>query len=406
MAFTIQSASSSFPVIKRDRVLTWRGRSDSTILPAVTAKNCDRVTLLPSGTTALNRALASVFLFALLLFLPIPLSARQSTDLIVMNNGDKFTCTIKGLEDGVLYVSLDYVVQTLSVDWSKVANVESAQLFLVKTQDGSVYRGTLKTLTKEGDKPVRIQVVETSESPAAIEQGHVIEIAQTSNSFWQRFSGAVNSGMTYSKGNENVQYTLGSNVEYLRQRWGAGASWNSNLSYSSGTTTSTRNQIALTGRRLLPWNNWFYQGLGDFLQSSVQGIDLQTSAGGGLGRYLTNTNRATVAVVGGFAWQNTNYTQSTFSPGTQNLAAGLVAVDARLFKFNKTNLNVTAVIFPVLNDPGRVKFNTNATYYIKITGDLSWNVSFYGNWDNQPPPHFVGSDYGTSSGLSLTFGIK
>ena len=47
----------------------------------------------------------------------------------------------------------------------------------------------------------------------------------------------------------------------------------------------------------------------------------------------------------------------------------------------------------------------NSTYYIKITGNLSW-VSFYGNWDNQPPPGFVGSDYGTSSGLSWTFGIK
>jgi hypothetical protein len=50
--------------------------------------------------------------------------------------------------------------------------------------------------------------------------------------------------------------------------------------------------------------------------------------------------------------------------------------------------------------------NTNATYYIKITGDLSWNVSFYGNWDNQPPARYSGSDYGTSSGLSYTFGLS
>jgi hypothetical protein len=334
------------------------------------------------------------------------LFAQSNADVIVMNNGDKFTCTIKGLEDGVLYVSLEYVVQTLSVDWSKVVDVKSEQLFLVKTRDGSVYRGTLRTTTKDGDKPARIQVLDAPESPKAIEHGQVIEIAQTSNDFWQRFSGVVNSGMTYTKGNENIQYNLGSNVEYLREHWGAGASWNSNLSHSSGTTTSTRNQIVLTGRRLLPRDNWFYEGLGEFLQSAVQGIDLQASAGGGVGRYLANTNHATVTVLGGFAWQNTNYTQSAYSIGTQNLAAGLLALDARLFEFNKRTLNVTGVVFPVLNDPGGVKFNTNATYYIKITGDLSWNASFYGNWDNQPPPHFVGSDYGTSSGLSWTFGIK
>jgi len=33
-------------------------------------------------------------------------------------------------------------------------------------------------------------------------------------------------------------------------------------------------------------------------------------------------------------------------------------------------------------------------------------VSFYGNWDNQPPPGFSGSDYGSSSGLSWTFGLR
>ena len=42
--------------------------------------------------------------------------------------------------------------------------------------------------------------------------------------------------------------------------------------------------------------------------------------------------------------------------------------------------------------------------YIKFTGNLSWHVSFYGNWDNRPPGNLPGSDYGTSSGLSWAFG--
>jgi hypothetical protein len=46
------------------------------------------------------------------------------------------------------------------------------------------------------------------------------------------------------------------------------------------------------------------------------------------------------------------------------------------------------------------------SYYIKIISDLKWNISFYGNWDNEPPPGLNGSDYGTSSGLSWTFGLK
>lgn len=158
--------------------------------------------------------------------------------------------------------------------------------------------------------------------------------------------------------------------------------------------------------RLLPWNNWFYEGLGVLLQSSVQEINLQTSLGAGVGRYLKNTNRSTVTLLGGFAWQNTKYQPTATTLTAQNTAAGVIATQVKFFRFNKTNLTVTGSLFPALNQPGRLRFNTNATYYVKVFSNLTWNVSFYGNWDNQPPANFPGSDYGTSSGLGWTFGTR
>ena len=131
---------------------------------------------------------------------------------------------------------------------------------------------------------------------------------------------------------------------------------------------------------------------------------MQTNVGGGIGRYLKQTNRATIWLLGGLAYQTTHYDQSTVPIGKQNVAAGLIAAKAELFKFNKTNLDLAAQFLPAISEPGRFYFNTNATYYIKIIGNLKWNVSFYGNWDNQPPAHLPGSDYGTSSGVSWTFG--
>jgi len=346
----------------------------------------------------------------LILFLALPLFGRENTDVIFMQNGDRMTGQVKGLDAGVLYVSLPYVIQTFSVDWTKVARIESKQLFIVKTEDGTVYRGVLTTAESAKDRPVKIEVLEAPDKQFWIEQTQIVQIAETSDKFWQRFNGAVNLGIAYIKGNQTVQYTLGSQTEYLRERWSANVKWTSSLSKSSGVTAATRNEITPSARHLLPWNNWFYAGLGDFLQSSVQGIQLQTSVGAGIGRYLTNTNRAQISVLGGFAWQNTRYSEINGPVKTQNLtqnlATGLIAGEVRLFKFNKTNLDFTGALFPALNQPGRIKFNMNSTYYIKIPGNLSWNVSFYGNWDNQPPPGFVGSDYGTSSGLSWTFGIK
>ena len=157
---------------------------------------------------------------------------------------------------------------------------------------------------------------------------------------------------------------------------------------------------------MLRWNNYFYGGLGSFLQSSEQGINLQTTLGGGVGRYLKNSNRAKISLLGGFAWQGTQYQAAIVPVGQQNLVAALISAQAGLFKFNKTSLTASATLMPALSQPGRVRLDTNAAYYVKLFSNLTWNISFYGNWDNQPPANFSGSDYGYSSGLSWTFGLR
>jgi hypothetical protein len=321
---------------------------------------------------------------AFVILLTLPLCAREKTDVIVMTNGDHLTCAIKALNEGTLYISLDYVVGTISLQWSKVDRIESKQLFIVKTEDGAVYSGTLKTANTPAGRPVEIQVLEITAKPTVIERERIIQMGQTSEKFWQRFNGTVNSGINYSKGNDAVQYNFNSQVEYLRERWSVEGNYNSTLASSTGASPSARNQLVLEGIHLLRWNNWFYSGLASFLQSSEQNIRLQTTAGGGIGRYLKNTNHVSITVLVGFAGQNTNYKQSKFPVNTQNVGAAMLASEVKLFHFDKTNLTVTSVLLPAMSQPGRLEFTTNASYYIKIVSNLDWNISFYGNWDNQP----------------------
>jgi Protein of unknown function, DUF481 len=334
------------------------------------------------------------------------LFAREKSDVIVMNNGDRFTGEIKGLDSGVLFVSFDYMDGTSSIQWSKVHHLESKQLFVVKTEDGEVYSGKLQTMGSPAERPTRIQISESAERVETIEQSQIVAVNQTADSFWQRLNGDINSGIQYSKGNQTTQYNLSSSVEYPRERWSAGANVSSSLASSTGDSASTRNSFGINAVRLLRWNNWYYSGLGTFLQSSTQDIQLQTNLSGGIGRYLKNTNHAKISILAGLAWQNTTYSRSTNSQASPNLAAAVVAAELKVFRFDKTNLDVTGTVFPALTQPGRVFVNTNATYYVKLYRRLTWNVSFYGNWDNQPPSRFSGSDYGTSSGIGWKFGNR
>lgn len=335
-----------------------------------------------------------------------PATAREKSDVLVMRNGDRLTCEIKGLSADTLYIKLDYALGTVSIDWFKVDHLESSQLFAVKTQDGEVYTGKLLMPKTEGQRPVSIEIVEPSGPGVEIDRNHVTKIDQSFERFWNRFNGAVGMGATYSKANQTGQYNLSADVEYPRDRWSASVSYNSNLTSNTGASTSTRNQIYGSAFRLLRWNNWYYTGFGAFLQSTEQGISGQASLGGGIGRYLVNTNRTSIMVAGGFAFQRINYQQNVLSAPSEDVTSGWVNSQFKLFQFDKTNLNVTASVFPAISDPGRVQFNMNAAYYIKIYSKLKFNVSFYGAWDNHPPPSFSGSDYGTSVGLDWTFGNR
>jgi hypothetical protein len=340
------------------------------------------------------------------ILLVAPLFGREKSDVIVMKNGDHLTCEIKGLNSGVLYVSLDYILGTSSVQWSKVDHLESSQLFIVKTESGLVYTGALSAAELQGDRPMKIEVIVSPETKVAIDRTQIVKMDQTSEKFWQRFNGDINLGVIYSKANQSTQFSLNSAVQYPRERWSAQVSYSSTLASSTGVNASARNQINYSGQRLLRWNNWFYEGLGIFLQSSEQDINLQTMLGGGVGRYLKNTNNAQISLLGGLGWQNTAYRATTESTGTQSLATAVVAGEMRFFRFNKTSIDLSAVVLPALSQPGRVHFNTDASYYVKLFSNLTWNVSFYGNWDTRPPANFSGSDYGTGSGLGWTFGNK
>jgi hypothetical protein len=355
--------------------------------------------------TGLSMILRAI-LAGVLLLLSVPVFAQENTDVLVMKNGDRFTCEIKGLTAGVLSVKLSYVDGTISMQWSQVAHLESNRLFLVKTESGQVYTGKLSTVDTSNDPPVKIELAESPNKEVEVERRQIVAMSQTSEGFWHRFDGAVNTGILYSKGNESAQYNVSSQVSYLRERWSSEANYNSSLASSSGAELSTRNQVDLNVLRLLRWTNWFYAGNASYLQSSVQEINRQTTLGAGVGRFIKNTNRAKIYVLGGVGWQNTDYHQSIAAQSLQNTAVGFVGTEIKAFKFKKTNVDLIATVLPAFSEPGRVRFNTNVTYYIKIAGDLSWNLSFYGNWDNRPPANLSGSDYGSSSGLSWTFGNR
>jgi hypothetical protein len=326
------------------------------------------------------------------------------TDLLVFANGDEMTCEIKSLSAGALYVGVDYVSGTISIEWAKVVRLQSPQLFIIKTNDGSPYAGRISTVDVGQGQPAEFRIDLVSGGQIVIPKSQIAEMSRTSAQFFGRLNGNITTSLIYTKGNNNTQFSFGTTVEYPRPTWGAQVTYNSNFSTSSGTAASTRNNLTLSGTKLTRWKNLYYAAYASGLQSTEQGIDLQSNLGGGVGYYIKNTNRLIFATMAGGTWQNTTYTPGVSSGTTESIATGLLAVTFGFVRFNKTNLSIRASALPDFSTANRWFFNTNASYYFKFWGKLNWNLSFYGNWDTKPPQGYSGSDYGFSSGLGWTFG--
>jgi uncharacterized protein DUF481 len=344
-----------------------------------------------------------VFLCSLAVMVPLTVIARDKKDQLFLNNGDHWTCEIKKLERGYLYVSLDYVDGTVSVDWSKVVKIESPQLFLISTEQGTPHVGTLHT--PEGEAGKKGLDVGTGPQAIHMDKSDVTDIEQTEANVWQGLHASFDGGLNFTKSNSQTQFNFNASTDYRRQLWALHSEFHSTFSAFSGVegTSNLRNDWSSNAIRLLPKRSYFAIALTDFLKSDEQQLNLRTTLGGGIGRYLIANDRFRLTVLGGGDWIRERYTPGATQTSAFNSAEALLGSSADYFRFKSTSANLSALLFLSLTDPGRYRFTGNLGVKYEIIKDLFFNFSIYLNYDSQPPRQTVKSDYGASSSIGWSF---
>ena len=156
-------------------------------------------------------------------------------------------------------------------------------------------------------KIVQIAVMVDQATKIDINTENIVTVETSDKAFLKRFNGYVNLGMNYAKGNDSRQYNLTAFAEYPREHWGFQAEFSSNLNANEGVRTSTRNSVRTRIDRDIGKTRFFMSGGFGFLQSTEQGISKQSSIAGGIGYTFVDSSRVKFAVIGGMAWQRTNY---------------------------------------------------------------------------------------------------
>lgn len=342
-----------------------------------------------------------VFLVSALSLLNAPsalASSRVKTDIIYMKNGDKITCEIKSLSQGQLSVSADYTSGSIVIDWSKIDRIQSSQQFVVTDPGGVVYTGTL-----EGDGETKTLTVKGEGEPRTISAVNVVQIDQLGTTFVKRLRGDVDLGLSFARSNSQRNLTLQTDLGYQSAEYIFGLSTSTQFTSQQQTNDTNETSVKSSGFKQLRKSNWYGGGIGNFLSSTEQKIDLRSTVGAAIARRQIFTNKTNLNFVGGLAYTRQQDAANTTSTSQNNSLDGALAVQYSTFRFDSMTFDTTLWVYPGITTPGRLRMTFNQNIYYKFLGDFYVRLSFYDNYDNQPVVGAPTNNLGATTTLGWSF---
>ena len=337
----------------------------------------------------------------LLLLLASPLFAKRKDDVVVMENGDRFTGEIQGLQRGELLFKSDYMADSVHLDWKRVKRLESKDTYIVTLQSGKRVIG--KIAEAAGAAGEEFQVLADG-GTVRVKSQQVIAIRHREVSFWNQLTGSVNYGLSFSSGssgNSSINSSLGASVAYYAAKNSVTLSTTSQFDSQSNATNTNRFTFdSRYGHQIT--ERLFAGGIIALLKSNQQDLDLRASFGGVFGRKLLQSNRTSLLLLGGAVYSHERYFPQAGSAPSSNGEA-LVGLTFSTFRFKKVDMNSQTLVFPSISDPGRVRVGSQSNLEIELLRNFFWNFQFYENFDSRPPVVAPRNDLGVTTSLGWKF---
>ena len=344
-----------------------------------------------------RRATASVhgtgpITLALVLLLASAGVVFAAQDVVITTSGDKLVGEIKKVEKDVLIFSTDYSDSDFKIKWEKIASIESTRQFVIETFDGQRLSGSLKP---DPEKKPLVQVAETS-----VKLPDVSTVQPFEQKFLSRIDAGLDFGYSLTRTNSAAQLSLASNLSYRDEHHVDVLFANIFRSSQDNAPDTKRWDLANDFRRLLG-SRWYVNTTQDFLNSEEQGLDLRTTIGGGGGRYLLRSSNQYLALGGGLAWTNENYTDAALP--TKNSAEAYLGTEFMTERLKITDVLTRLTYYPNLTTSGRYRLTYRFDLDFNLPGDWYFRVGLFDNYDSKPPEGFSNNDYGWSNGFGFKF---
>ena len=317
------------------------------------------------------------------------------TDVIILKNGDRLTGEVLRMRQGKLQIKTDDA-GTLSIEWDKTASITTAARYDVTLQDGTRLLGRLRPNAAQ-----TLDIVADDGSAAAVSMERMVSLDKVNATFLKRIDGSLDFGGSYTNSSGVADAFFDMDATLRRPADFYGVSFATNLTRQPEAPETSRYALNVSYTRARQ-DGWLASSFGLFERNEELGIAFRGTGALALGRYLTRSNHVEMLLMGGLS---SGREIPVDDDAVTNVDA-LVMTDLSVFTYDypTTRVDLGVLIFPSLDDPGRVRINANAKVKREIFRDFFIAVTGYDAFDNKPRAADARrNDFGASLSFGWTF---
>ena len=329
--------------------------------------------------------LASAFVAG---FVFTSVASAAKSDIILFKNGDRLTGEVKTLDRGKVSFDTD-ATGVIKIEWDDIEQLYSNTTFEVALDNGDRLYGSLAETTRHNE--VRLQ---TDTTTLDLPLGTVVRMTPIKATVLDRMEMSVDIGYSLAKASKLEQSNLSYDFAYREEKRLITLSFDSSTSSSENDPPSTRVFTNLGYRRFLDTLTWDPFAVGQLDRNDELGIDRRVSVGGGMSRWLRDTNNSRIAFGGGLirSWEDANGVAET-----KEDTEALIAMDFEWFHYDEPELDVSTkfTLYNRLSGTREPRGNLDVSFKWEIFKDFYWSFSFYYTFDQQHETGAATTDYGS-----------
>ena len=209
----------------------------------------------------------------------------------------------------------------------------------------------------------------------------VASFVRIKTKFLQRIDGSLDLGASYSQSSGVADLWFNTDAKYRRPSYTVTAAFSTNTTHQqeAGDTSRYSLNTAYTRNR---GTDWLTSAIGLFESNRELGFTFRGTAIGSVGRYLARASHVELLLAGGLAAGREQPVDAETGTNVDALVSGGLSVFT--YDYPTTRIDVTTLVFPSLDDPGRVRVNLDAKFKRELFKDFFVSFTLYDAFDNRP----------------------